>query len=70
MAAVAIESSVQPCRPGCVGIDEHRWLGVHDEGARGCDESEHCALAAAVSSEAFVVAGQWVAWFEFCWVED
>ena len=70
MADVALESVVQPCREGCVGIDEFHWLGIYDQGALGCDEAEHCALGAAVSAEAFVVACQWVVWFELCWFED
>lgn len=67
--AIALESSVQPCRADCERMDEHNWLGLNEDGVLECVDTAHCAIGAAASAEAYVVATQWIDWFELCWFD-
>jgi len=69
-ASIALESSVQPCLAECQGLDAKHWLGVNDPGVLQCGDLVVCALGAAASAEAYIVAAQWVAWFELYWFDD
>ena len=69
-ARIALESPVQPCLPDCLGLDAHNWLGVNDSGALECMDFVVCALGTAASAEAYIVATQWVSWFELYWFDD